>query len=426
MSLYRTTGDPVTLYATNGSPALGDPEPPTPPPVDEGTDPATLTLLRQVTNNTAYSRMASPVDPELGTTVIVAHKLTAPAKALVLQYTAIGVSGGNPITAATVIRRAGISIAGTYHPALFNGLESVTVAPGTMVRSDALAAAVQAEAGATVYTVVELSAGYYNAGTLNSPSPASSTIAGPFRGTVNLASNSISRGITGLYGLTVPDQRPLAVVGVGDSFMDLGWFRNAAEASGLAWSDWSVWLDTTHTTRLLDRMPPTGHIPYDIAFVGWGGNDRSLPLADWQAASVASWRLFVGSGQRVACKTLHPYTASTDGWTSTAGQTINLTPEVEANRVARNNWLRDGAPIDATDTPLATGTTDPAALRAGDNGHPLAFPVFDEADTLETSRNSGLWRSDGGAHTNDGTHLTAHGNTTMTAAMTAWMAAHLT
>jgi hypothetical protein len=80
-----------------------------------------------------------------------------------------------------------------------------------------------------------------------------------------------------------------------------------------------------------------------------------------------------------------PVSTSTNGWTTTAGQTTHGN---NAQRVAFNNWLRDGAPIDGAGAPLAVGAT---GTRAGQPGHPLAG-YFETADTMETARNSGIWK----------------------------------
>lgn len=121
--------------------------------------------------------------------------------------------------------------------------------------------------------------------------------------------------------------------------------------------------------------------------------------------------------------TLHPYTNSTDGWTTLEGQSKQMTTQEDV-RVARNEWLRDGAPLFPDDTPAPTGSTDTTVIRTGDPGHPLV-DLIDQADWCESSRNSGLWRVDGGAWTSDGTHLSGRGVAGMAEQATAWLAAHL-
>lgn len=418
MRYYLTDGTHAILYLTDGTPVpgqgAGD---------DEGgpTDPGTLTEKRQVTNNTAYYRTAS-TGSEAASTIITRHDVRAPARGLEVQLTSVD-RGWGPV----IVSRAGISVRGTFYNGLIDGEFGATIPEGTYARA-VLDPDVQVEAGDTIYSVVEMAPeSVVPTGTLTMNDPVSARLQTPIPSVVPpMSSQVVSGPVTGVYGLTTPTDRPKAIVLTGDSFMEPGWARKAAEDRGLAWSDWSVWLDTTHTTPMLDRMPASGSIPYDVAFVGWGGNDRSHLLPDWQAISIESWRLFESTGQAVGAKTLHPYSDTTDGWTTVEGQTHRVSAVDEQRRVDRNNWLRDGAPLDpATDAPAPTGTTDPTHVRAGESGHPLAFPVFDEAAATESSTDSGLWRVDGGPWVTDGAHLSAHGSTSLQPYFDAWLRANV-
>lgn len=80
--------------------------------------------------------------------------------------------------------------------------------------------------------------------------------------------------------------------------------------------------------------------------------------------------------------TVEPYTTSTDGWMTTAGQRP-WDPVKEKLRVAFNDYLRSGE-IDGV-----TG-------------------CFDLADAVESERNSGLWTA-GPNHTDDGLHANTRG-----------------
>lgn len=142
-----------------------------------------------------------------------------------------------------------------------------------------------------------------------------------------------------------------------------------------------------------------------------GANDctSGTSLATWQSKEIAVWTdikaIQVANGitdGRIWATTITPNTTSTDGWTTLGNQTITA---FNANRVAHNDWLRDGAPI-SNGTAAAVGTS--SALRMGDEGHPCAG-YFEIADLAESARNSGKWRVDIGAVTGDGTHPNSTG-----------------
>lgn len=421
--IWTTDGRQVGLYGTSGATYFG---PGGTHPGEPSEDLSTLTLRRQVTNNTAYHRVVTAdASTTGGLTTVTEHQVRAPATALQLQWTVRAVSGNVPATGPNVITRAGFSINGTFHPVTFNGSPGARVVPGSMIQSDPTREGVIAHPGETIYSVVEVASGQVGNGTLSMDYPARTLLQGSFDGSIPAMVNGNISGPSAVYGLTTPLGRPVSIVGLGDSFMEQGWYRKAAEGLGMAWTDWSVWLDRTFTTPRLEVMPATGTIPYDVAFVGWGGNDKTEDLAAWQTLTIQSWRLFESTGQKVAGKTLHPYTNSTNNWTTVEGQTHRLAPALEQTRVARNNWLRDGAPIDAQDAPLPTGTTASGVRRAGEPGHPLAFPVFDEADTCETARDSGIWKVTGGPWVADGAHLTSHGSSMMQAAFREWLSVNM-
>ena len=421
--LYTTGGNPIALYTTGGVRVMG-------PPAESGEsdiDPSTLTTLRQVTDNTAYTRTQSTVDSR-GETIITAHTVRRPAKAIQLQHTNKTGGVGGPAPTQDLILRAGFEIAGTYHPVTFGGEFSVTVEPGTRALSDTVGETVIVKPGDVIYSIVEMASGRIGNGGYGAPGGyASKRYPGRYQpppGTLN--SGELAGSPSGIYGLTTDDT--LSVVIVGDSFSQQGWPRAGVDASRLAWSDWSVWLDRTSTDRLgllADRMPGTGPIPYDVALVFWGGNDRTTDLDAWNRKSIASWRLFEAAGCKVVTKTLHPYTSSTDGWTTTEGQSYHDEAQNEVIN-ARNAWLRDGAPIDADDAPLPAGTTAAGAIRIGDASHPVTFPAFDESDATSSARDSGIWRVDGGAWSADGIHLSNYGVFRLSEIFAQWVADNLT
>ena len=88
--------------------------------------------------------------------------------------------------------------------------------------------------------------------------------------------------------------------------------------------------------------------------------------------------------------TITPRTSSTDSWRTTANQSIPNSGQ-ETIRTSLNDWLRGGSPIDPTSkAAVAVGTG--GALLAGSAGHPVNGYI-ETADTVETSRNSGVWKA---------------------------------
>jgi hypothetical protein len=138
----------------------------------------------------------------------------------------------------------------------------------------------------------------------------------------------------------------------------------------------------------------------------YGQNDRGSgrTLVQMQADRKTLWDFYVDRGIKVYATTNTPHTTSTDTWATTINQTVTAK---EAIRVQLNDWLGDGAPIDATTkVAVATGTSS-NVLRAGAAGHPLSG-YFEVADAVETARNSGIWKA---SNTGDGIHPNATGHT---------------
>lgn len=137
---------------------------------------------------------------------------------------------------------------------------------------------------------------------------------------------------------------------------------------------------------------------------GYGRNDvsASSSLGTIQASLIRTWRIGADRGARTWQPTITPRTTSTDSWATVVNQTINTTAQ-NTVRVNLNNWLRDGAPLNpSTFAAAATGATASATVvRAGADNHPLTG-VVEVADTVESSRDSGLWKPEAG--TTDGLH----------------------
>jgi lysophospholipase L1-like esterase len=121
----------------------------------------------------------------------------------------------------------------------------------------------------------------------------------------------------------------------------------------------------------------------------YGRNDVSgaSTSAQIQGYLITIWRRLARRGLTVHQTTITPKTTSTDSFMTVANQTVTTN---DSARIAVNDWLRDGAPLDATTfAALAVGAT---GLRKGQPGHPLST-VIDAADAAESSRNSGKWNA---------------------------------
>lgn len=127
--------------------------------------------------------------------------------------------------------------------------------------------------------------------------------------------------------------------------------------------------------RMLSSVAGT----YTHVFIQLGTNDlyaNARTFLQTQQSILSVVGNFADRGVKVILCTVPPVTTSTDSWATPGNQTISNNP-VGANghRISVNDWIRAGVP----------GVT----------------AVFDFADIVETSRNSGIWK---GGYTSDGVH----------------------
>jgi lysophospholipase L1-like esterase len=128
-------------------------------------------------------------------------------------------------------------------------------------------------------------------------------------------------------------------------------------------------------------------------------------LAQVQASAILVWSKLARRGVKTYQTTLTPETTSTDSWATSGNQTPTTGNTV---RIGFNDWVRQGAPMliasaGALPTATTNGTTN--AVYARQPGHPLVG-YFEIADIAETSRDSGIWVTNGTANypTTDGIH----------------------
>jgi hypothetical protein len=128
------------------------------------------------------------------------------------------------------------------------------------------------------------------------------------------------------------------------------------------------------------------------AIIEMGRNDMNhageTTLATVQATEIALWNMVSAYGEKCFVTTVTPYTTSTDYWVTTANQTYQ-SAAAESIRQQYNTWIRARAPM-LNGVAVAVGTG--GAITMGAGGHPLSG-YFDPAMNVETSLNSGYWKS---------------------------------
>jgi hypothetical protein len=105
--------------------------------------------------------------------------------------------------------------------------------------------------------------------------------------------------------------------------------------------------------------------------------------------------------------TITPRTTSTDGWATVANQTV--VAGCGQPRTDLNAWLRAGAPVNGSGTPVAIGT-------AGAVPCPYLTGIYDAAATVEDATDPTKWKA-ATVLTGDGVHPNATGHALMAAAI---------
>lgn len=225
----------------------------------------------------------------------------------------------------------------------------------------------------------------------------------------------------------VVSQNPQTWLQAGDSIVTIGFLDAALQ--GRAWANFALYGEAMTAVGegiWLARYGPTPYTYATHAIVEYGTNDLGQPyaggatpnaaatLATYKARLLNLWGLFSNSGLKTYQTTLTPGSTSTDGYATLANQTPQTYNPI---RVLANDWFRDGAPLTGS-VPADTGSTDPTVVRVGQPGHPLKG-IVEVADSVESSRNSGKWKSPN--YTDDGSHPTATGTAAMASAVSTWL-----
>lgn len=322
-------------------------------------------------------------------------------------------------------------------PVTFNGAKRVTITPGGIAISDPIGIDVAKGATISSRTYVEVTSGQFfplsgipqqSSGEGNnyaSPAGADLTLAGSASLTGVATGGPYAYGPAAILGLTVDPDKPVIAIagdsiaqGTGETSAAAGGFFQRALGGnysfqkiafpGEALGSGFVTANGVNRRRRITLLAMCGvtHAVTDYTV-------NSLSTTTVQQDAVTAWVVlsrvaFMG----VWASTLTPQTTSTNAWATTTNQTVADATK-ESRRIAFNNWLRDGAPINASLVPQAVGASGAGIVRAGAAGHPLKG-YFEVADLAETARNSGIWKA---GYTGDGTHPNATGHTALAAAI---------
>ena len=401
--------------------ALQAEQPDPPASEDPPVDPATLTTLRQVANNSTWWRNSS-LAGATGHTTITKHVIRSTANRLRIRQGVHGWAGAD----AGLSGYGGLVINGTYYRVTWGGDEKYTIPRLQHRTSDPLPDTLIVTPGDTVYSVFEADPGSPSVTGSHGNRTESTQVkyAGPYTGVPALNGRGLSGGAIGIYGTTTADAK--AVLCLGDSILESGWMRRAADANTVAWSDLSQWAEGITDKSLDGRLDPTDAQLYTLGLTEYATNNRNATIPEVARRLILHWKWLTGGPvERLGQTTMVPYTTkyTADGG---AGGFDTLDGQTETNpdwRNALNAWIRDGCPIlDGAYAP--TGTS--GAVRAGQAGHPLVG-ICDIAAALETTNSRGelVWRVDSGTPTTDGVHPTPVGADLMEPVARAWISAHL-
>jgi hypothetical protein len=228
-------------------------------------------------------------------------------------------------------------------------------------------------------------------------------------GGVTNGAYGVPYGPSGVRSRFTPNDA-LSIAGFGDSnlggFGDtggLGWFKRAFAAyRNIRMGQQSETAYSLQDGAYARRLSAASG--FNASVIAHGIND----LQAGQTALQVETNLIKGARARaqrgpVYVATLMPNNTSTDNW-----QTLgNQTPKAgEASRVAINQWIRDGMPINSTTfVPVAVGNNAATTIRTGAAGHPVKR-TWDVCSVVESAQDSGKWKVTGAANyaTPDGLH----------------------
>lgn len=417
MSFYSTDSRTGWWQGTDGTTIGGTGTPTTP-----------VGSVYTVATATRYSRLAFtvPTDTTYQATVVLGSDATG----LHVVY-----SFPHSVSTGSLVLASALEWAGVLHPVTFNGSARTTLTPTTRwAVSDPLPGSVSKGTSIKVRTfaaagsVVMRGGAAQNAGRTSTAGDLTVAGSGPLT-----ISPGIAESIVAPVAIRGTTSTRIAFAGLGDSIMEGGadsdvsaggggFFDRAMRGAGVPSIDFGIWADNFPYDPAGDRRYGDNLDYISHALSEYGTNQVSGASAGFGVIANAAivfwnWVAFV-KGVALWQSTLVPRTTSTDDWTTLAGQTHMPN---EASRVGFNDWVRDGSPILAAGTYAPTGSSAVGTVRAGQPGHPLKG-YLEVADTVESARNSGLWKVNGTARwtVQDGVHPAPAGHAAMAVPVQAW------
>jgi lysophospholipase L1-like esterase len=296
-------------------------------------------------------------------------------------------------------------------PVTFDGAPTVVLAPGAYALSDPLPISVAAKQLLYVRTHVSVTAGSkWSADLITSPTGVEQegVVSGtaPVPGYMSASSptpigSSYNNAFAPVGVIATPPVPTRSYLGIGDSIMyglgtvadSNGFLRRASNSMGVGVLNVSVPGATAQGPLQATNWPALSLASsrYTATICEYGSNDcdvTSITFGQIQLNLIALWRALQMRGQKVHQTTITPRTTSTDAWMTLSSQ--NPKAPYTSMKSQLNTWLRAGAPITSTFGPALIGA--PGALVIGNPLHPLAG-VFDLAALVESSTDSGLWRT---------------------------------
>lgn len=371
------------------------------------------------------------------------HKLAVDARWIRLCYAnqfkndANGASVTDSITVEAVVERAG------SEPlrARFNGATTVTIPPYSMVYSDPVPLFRRANDNSTPFLrvrtlvsgvswprysypntyddYVSQNTGEYSATTTLATLQGKMSTVGAITGITTNTSDLIYYPSKIVAAESVVPTRP-AIALIGDSIMGGASgraddsFSHRAIAENYAWACFSFAGEQAFSFQYmhseLGRWQQLQGFTHAIC--NYGINDISVNSttssndATVKSSLIKIWGQLADGGIKTWQTTITP--RSNDG-NGVSGATPNVVPfgsynaessldsavsaARHATRIEVNDWIRDGAPLNSTTLAAsAIGASGGSVIRAGTAGHPLGGYI-EVADTVESSRNSGLWNA---------------------------------
>lgn len=387
------------------------------------------TALRQFTDRTYVATESRTAASATTLTARTVHKVRATASAIYVLY--------SNCYATTHTVGCAVEVGGVLYQLTAAGQAKVALAPGAYATFGPLSATVEAGAALPVRTFYSMAAGAnipFVKGTkldsvLGEGESAEVDLTLPNSGAVSGTGSAYGYGPLSIRGQAPTSAVSVAALGdsIGESGNDYGghiraFIARALDAAQRPFTNYAKWgqaaahmYSAGTKTAAWDAQVGTTLDGSTHVICAYGRNDMTATLTDIKATFIGLWGLAAADGRKVWQTTVTPSSTSTDVWATVASQTVTGN---NPTRVAFNDWIRDGAPM-IGGVGAVTGTTDPAAIRAGATGHSLKG-FIEVTDTVESARNSGLWKA--GTLTDDGVHPTAAGHIAMAAPVQTWAA----